>query len=104
MAIYSTGISVSFASSAATEVTDLSWQFGSGLPVGRGTNYTPNVGNVTVGCFGAVSTASYGVRGSLTISGGGMNLTCTAVCTGVSATAELNGVTRYTVTFQILDN
>lgn len=104
MAIYSTGISVAFASSSATEVTDLSWQWGNGLPVGRGSNYTPNVGTVTVGCFGAVSTASYGVRGSLTISGGGMNLTCTAVCTGVSATAELNGVTRYTVTFQILDN
>lgn len=104
MATYSTGISVSFASSTATEVTDLTWQWGNGLPVGRGVVYAPNAGTVTVGLFGAVTTASYGVRGSLVITGGGMNLTCTAICTGVSATAELNGVTRYTVTFQILDN
>lgn len=104
MATYSTGITVSFAGTPATEVTELSWDWGGGIPVGRGNNYTPNVGTVTVGCLGAVSTASYGLRGSLAISGGGMNLTCAAVCTGVSAAAELNGVTRYTVTFQILDN
>jgi len=29
-------------------------------------------------------------------------LTCTACCTSVSAAAELNGVTRYTVEFQII--
>ena len=104
MATYSTGIAVSFGGAAATEVTDLSWSWGNGMPVGRSSNYAPNVGTVTVGCLGAVTTSAYGTRGALVITGGGMGLTCTAVCTGISAAAEVNGVARYAVTFQILDN
>lgn len=104
MATYSTGIAVSFAGGPATEVFDLSWDWGGNLPIGRGVVYTPNVGTVTFSCFGSVSTSAYGTRGTVTITGGGMNLTATAVCTGVSAVAELNGVTRYTVTLQLLDN
>jgi hypothetical protein len=35
-------------------------------------------------------------------SGGGVNLTCTAVCTDIAVTAEVNGIARYSHTFEIL--
>lgn len=103
MATYSTGITVTFASSTAAEVTSLSWDWGNGLSQGRGVVWTPTVGTVSVELLGAISTAQYGVRGTLTVSGGGMGLTCTAVCTSVSASATVNDVTRYTTEFTILD-
>lgn len=102
MATYSTGISVSFNGAAATEVVGLSWSWGGGMPKGRSAVWTDDAGSVSVETYGPQSTAAYGVRGTLVISGGGMGLTATACCTSVSATAELNGATRYTSTFQIL--
>ncbi len=102
MASYSTGITVTFDGAAATEVTGLSWTWGGGLPKGRSVVWTDDAGSVSVQTIGVVSTAPYGTLGTLTITGGGMNLTCTACCTSVSAAAELNGVTRYTVEFQII--
>ena len=102
MATLSTGITVTFDGEAATEVTGLSWTWGGGLPKGRSVVWTDDAGSVSVQTIGVVSTAPYGTRGTLTIAGGGMNLTCTACCTSVSAAAELNGVTRYTVEFQII--
>jgi hypothetical protein len=41
--------------------------------------------------------------GSLTVSGGGQSLTNTAVWESMQVVSELNGVTRYTVTFTLLD-
>jgi hypothetical protein len=102
VATLSTGITVTFDGEAATEVTGLSWTWGGGLPKGRSVVWTDDAGSVSVQTIGVVSTAPYGTRGTLTIAGGGMNLTCTACCTSVSAAAELNGVTRYTVEFQII--
>jgi hypothetical protein len=102
VATHSTGITVTFDGAAATEVTGLSWTWGGGLPKGRSVIWTDDAGTVSVQTIGVVSTAPYGTLGTLTIAGGGMNLTCTACCTSVSAAAELNGVTRYTVEFQII--
>ncbi len=102
MATYSTNITVTFDGATATEVTGLSWTWGGGLPKGRSVVWTDDAGTVSVQTIGVVSTASYGTLGTLTITGGGVNLTCTACCTSVSAAAELNGVTRYTVEFKII--
>ena len=102
MATHSTGITVTFNGAAATEVVGLSWTWGGGLPKGRSVVWTDDAGTVSVETLGAASTGAYGVRGTLTITGGGMGLTCTACCTSVSAAAELNGVTRYASTFQII--
>jgi hypothetical protein len=105
VATYSTGITATFGSTTFTEVTDLAWTYGGALPRGRSVVWTDDVGSVSLTCLGSagVSTASYGVRNDLTISGGGANLTCKAVYEGLSVSPELNGVTRYTVTFKILD-
>jgi hypothetical protein len=43
------------------------------------------------------------LRKQLVISGGGVNLTSYAVYEGFVMTPEVNGVTRYTVTFNLLD-
>lgn len=102
MATFSTGITVTFNGTAATEVVGLAWTWGGGKSKGRSVVWTDDAGSVTVDSLGAVSTSTYGTRGTLTISGGGMSLTCTACCTGVSAAAELNGVTRYATTYEII--
>jgi hypothetical protein len=50
------------------------------------------------------STDEYGLRKQLVISGGGQSLTSQAVWESLSVSNEVNGVTRYTVTFKLLDN
>lgn len=105
MATYSTGISATFDGTAFGEVTDLAWTYGGSLPKGRSSAWTDDVGSVTLSCLGTagITTASYGLRGDLTITGGGASLTSKAVYTGLNASPELNGVTRYSVTFRLLD-
>ena len=98
----STGVTVSFGDIVATEVVGLSWTFGGGLPKGRSVIWTDDAGSVTVETLSSTSTGLYGVLDTLTIEGGGMNLTATACCTSVSASAELNGVTRYATEFKII--
>ncbi len=106
MATYSTGISVTFDGVAFREVQSLAWSYGGSLPRGRSSNFTDEPGEVTVTCLGTtnVSTANYGKRDDLAITGGGAGLTCKAVYQGVVVAPQLNGVTQYTVTFRILDN
>lgn len=105
MATLSTGITATFSGTTFAEVTDLSWTYGGGLPKGRSDRWTDDVGSVTIACLGTagVATSNYGTRGDLTITGGGAALTSKAVYEGLSVAPELNGVTRYTVTFRLLD-
>lgn len=105
MATYSTGITATFGVETFAEVTDLAWTYGGSLPKGRDATWTDELGSVTLSCLGStgMTTANYGARNDLTISGGGANLTCKAVYVGLGVAPELNGVTRYTVTFKILD-
>ena len=105
MAAHSTGISVTFDGVAFSEVSELSWQYGGGPAKGRSLLWTDEVGTVTVGCMGTanITTAKYGTRADIVITGGGADLTSKAVYEGLSVAPELNGVTRYTVTFRLLD-
>lgn len=105
MATYSTNIAASFSGTAFSEITDMTWSYGGGPSKGRDAPWTDDLGTVSITCLGSagISSASYGVRGDLVISGGGSALTCKAVYEGLSVAPELNGVTRYTVTFKILD-
>lgn len=102
MATYSTGITAAFGSTTLTEITGISWSYGGGMPTGRGVVFQPVLGQVTIETIGSASTSLYGVRGTMTIAGGGVNLTCTAVCTDLAVTAEVNGIARYAYTFDIL--
>ncbi len=105
MATYSTGIAATWGGVAFQEVTGLSWTYGSGSPKGRSVVWTDNLGTVSIQCLGSanVTSAEYGLRKDLAITGGGANLTVKALYESLSAAPELNGVTRFTVTFKILD-
>ena len=115
MATYSTGVTVSWGGTPFTEVTDLQWTYGGGMPKGRGAGdfrWTDEAGSLSVTCLGVsnVSTTEWGLRRQLSItqlsSNGGTSthLTSYAVCESVNVAYEVNGVTRYTVTFKLLDN
>lgn len=105
MATYSQNVSVSFGGTPFTEVVGLDWQVGGGAPKGRSVAWTDDVGTVTVVTLGTAntSTTQYGTRDTLTISGGGQNLTAKAVWDSLSVANEVNGVTRFTVAFKLLD-
>lgn len=105
MAAYSSGVSVSWNGGAFQEVTSLSWTWGGGSPKGRSAVWTDEVGTVSIQCLAGanVATGQYGLRGDLVITGGGQALTCKAVYESVAVASEVNGVTRYTVSFRILD-
>lgn len=103
MATYSQGCTVTFTGATFSEVTSVSVQRGGSMPIGRGSNatgYSQSPGTVSVEALGGSYT--YGAYGTLTISGGGVSLTSAAVCTGVSAVAQVNDVTRYTVTYELI--
>ena len=104
MATYSTGIGVTWGGVAFSEVTGLSWTYG-GENVGRSASFNPRPGSVSITALGTVpGVGVVGNRGTLTITGGGVNLTQKAALASVGAVAELNGVTRYSVEFTLLDN
>jgi hypothetical protein len=102
VATYSTGITATFGSATLNEMTALSWNYGSGMPIGRGIVFQPVLGQITIETIGSASTSLYGLREDMAITGGGVNLTCTAVCTDLAVTAEVNGIARYAYTFDIL--
>jgi len=104
VATYSTGITARFGILQLPEVTGLSWNWGGGMPIGRGVVFQPVLGQISVELIGSASTHLYGQRFDLQITGGGVNLTCKAVCTDVAVTAEVNGIARYAYTFDILDS
>jgi hypothetical protein len=101
VAIYSQGCTVSFTGATFQQVTSVQADIGGGLAIGRDASaYAQSGGSVTVEALGGSWT--YGAYGQLSISGGGISLTRNAVCTGVSATAAANDVTRYSVTFELI--
>jgi len=105
VATYSAGIQASWGGVSFVEITDLSWQYGGGMPKGRGVDWTDDRGSLTLTCLGSanMSTSEYGTVKTLAVSGGGTDLTLYAIYESLSVAPELNGVTRYTVTFKFLD-
>lgn len=105
MATFSTGISVNWGGTEFQEVFDLSYTFGGALPVGRDSEWSDDLGSVSVSCFGTthITTTEYGKRKELSITGGGASLTTQAVFESLAVQYGLNDVTRFTATFKILD-
>lgn len=110
MATFSTGISATWGGVPFVEVYELALPLLGGVRKDRSSNmssrgWTDEVGDVSISAYGNtnMTTDEYGKRKPLVVSGGGISLTFNAVCTAVSATPELNGVTRYTFTAKLLD-
>jgi len=107
MATYSTDIVVSFAGTTFEEVSDLSFDYGGGPATGRATTepvFKDSPGSLSLTTYGSsgMTTSNYGKFGQLSVSGGGADLTVDAVCESVGVQYELNGVTRYTMTFRFI--
>jgi hypothetical protein len=101
VATYSQGCTVSFTGVTFEEVTSVQLDVGGGMAIGRGAfAYAQSGRRVTVEALAGSWT--YGAYGQIAISGGGISLTGNAVCTGVTATAAVNDVTRYSVTFELI--
>lgn len=105
MASYSSSVAVTWGGTPFTEVVGLDWQYAGGPSKGRSVVWTDEAGSVTVTTLGSANTsaAEYGLRRQLVISGGGQSLTSNAVWESLSVANEVNGVTRFTVTFKLLD-
>lgn len=103
MATYAVGISATWGSVTFTEVTDLAWTFG-GTNVSRGSGFFATTrGSASLTALGTTPTVSdVGALQTLTISGGGVALTVPALLKQVGAVAELNGVARYSIEFDIV--
>jgi hypothetical protein len=105
VATYSTGITASWGGTSFVEVVGLSWSYGGGPVKGRSVVWTDDVGSVSITCLGSAntSTANYGDRKQLVLAGGGQALTLNAVWESLAVSPELNGITKFTVTFRLLD-
>ena len=105
MATYSTGIAVSWGGTPFVEVQELSFSIG-GTRTGRAVAYPSNQGSVAVTCLNTTNAvvANFGIRDELVITGGGAGFSTYAVWESVSVAPERNGVTKYTVSFRILDS
>jgi len=105
VATFSQGITATWGGVAFQEITDLQWSYGGGPPKGRSIIWTDDVGSVSLTCLNAanMNIAEYGLRKELVLAGGGQLLTRFAIWESVSVATELNGLTKFTVTFKLLD-
>lgn len=105
MATYSTGITVTWGGTDFVEVTDVSYSYG-GSRTGRDTAWSAEQGSVNVTCLGTtnINVSEFGTRDQLVITGGGAGLNTYAIWQSVAVAPAMNDVTRYTVTFKIVDN
>lgn len=113
MADICAGLTVTWGNDAFEEVTSIKVDATRGLPVGRDAIWSLDLGTITIECLGSanVSPAEYGKRRVLVIEGdetgkaGGGGITWYGDCIYQSyqATATVNDVAKYVVTFKILD-
>lgn len=106
MATYSTGISATWNSITFAEIVGLSWSYGGQNTLRAATGlFGLSHGSVSIEALGTTPTiSSIGTRGNLSITGGGVGLTIKAVCRSIGVAAELNGVTRTSVEFDIFED
>lgn len=103
MATYSTGVTATFGGTPITEIVGLSANYGNGMPEGRdGSSWKPLLGQVQIESLGGFVAGLWGTQAQLMLSGGGLSLTEVAVCTDTSVAGEVNGLTRYSYTFDLI--
>jgi hypothetical protein len=105
VATYSTGISATWGAVTFQEMQSLSWNYGGAGSKGRAVPWSDEVGNLTIQCLSmsGVAVTHVGSTATLTITGGGCNLTVPALYESVSTDAELNGVTKYSISLKVLN-
>lgn len=103
MADYSAGVAATWDGTSFGEVTELSVTHGGSLPLARASTWTLDVGTIEISCLTTanISTAKYGKRADLAITGGGLAYSGKAVLEKFTLAGVVNDVARYTVTLKI---
>lgn len=103
MATYASGVTATWDGTAFGEVAELTVTHGGSLPLARASTWTLDVGTIEMTCLHTanISTARYGQRGIVTIAGGGLGYTGTAVLEKFTLTGVVNDVARYAVTLRL---
>lgn len=103
MAIYASGVTATFDGTQFGEVTDLKVTHGGSLPLARASTWTLDVGTIEISCLATanVSTSTWAKRGLVSIAGGGLAYSSTAVLEKFTLGGVVNDVARYTVTLRI---
>ena len=107
MATYSTGITATFGARVISEITNVEVTVQSGPDRARAANahWTDNNGGATFTTLdvGDVGGSVWGAVDDLIINGGAMAINAQAMYDGFTAVSELNGVTKYTISFKFLE-
>lgn len=112
MAIPCSGFTFTWNSLPLSDVQTLDIDLARGLPLGRSTNWTPNLGQVTISGFSIanIPNSDYGRRRRLTITspagtaGGSLTLLDTdCIYRDTKAAAVVNGVVQFGHVFEIQD-
>lgn len=103
MATYASGVTATWDGVSFGEVAELVVTHGGSLPLARASTWTLDVGTIEMQCLSTanISTARYGRRGTVTIAGGGLGYTGTAVLEKFTLTGVVNDVARYAVTLRL---
>lgn len=103
MANYATGVTATWDGTSFGEVQELTVTHGGSLPLARSSRWTLDVGTIEMKCFATanISTSSYGKKATVTIAGGGLAYSGTAVLEKFTLTGVVNDVARYAVTLRI---
>ena len=103
MATYSAGVTATWNGTNFGEVTELSVTHGGAMPLARASTWTLDVGTIEIKCLTTanISTANYGKRSLLTITGGGLAYSGKAVLEKFTLAGVVNDVSRYAVTLKV---
>ena len=108
MATECAGVTATWNSTAFGEVTDIKVAVGGGLPLARGVAGAPSgwafdAGTIEIACLTTanISTAKYGKRAAVAITGGGLAYSGKAVLERFTLQGVVNDVARYGVTLRI---
>lgn len=107
MANYSTGMSATFGARVFSQITNVEVTVQSGPDRARAANahWTDNNGGATFTTLekGDLGGDVWGAVDDLIIDGGAMAINAQAMYDGFTAVSELNGVTKYTISFKFLE-
>ena len=103
MATYASGVTATWDGVTFGEVTELRVTHGGSLPLARGSTWTLDLGSIEISCFATanISTAKYGKRANVSITGGGLAYSGNAVLEKFTLQGVVNDVARYGVTLRI---
>ncbi len=104
MAIPCTGVSATWGGQSLGEVTEIDATRGGSLPIGRASTFAVDAGTIEIKCLSSASLsfAEYGLKKTLSFTGGGLTFSTKAICQTLRLSGKVNDVARYAGSFKIV--